>query len=182
MKTLLYCDKINENYYKIMGDFIIFETGICHDFEGTIEVKNDSLYFNTKAIVLDRTDWGIFYGSAKNPWPKEEEEGGIDENGIIDDTISPLGVNQAVSLEIRRIHKKGIENVMRKIGNSWKEKPIYHFVAVIDDAEWIGENIDKWDTGYIGWETFRFVEDEQEECIIELKIFETKKICMEMAH
>jgi len=123
-------------------------------------------------ILLSSICFVVFYPESR---PKEEEEGGIDENGIIDDTISPLGVNQALSLEIRRIHKKGIENVMRKIGNSWKEKPIYHFVAVLDGAEWIGENIDKWDTGYIGWETFRFVEDEQEECIIELKIFETTK-------
>ncbi|MCK5258846.1 MAG: hypothetical protein KAJ69_04940, partial [Thermoplasmatales archaeon] len=123
-------------------------------------------------ILLSSICSVVFYLESR---PKEEEEGGIDENEIIDDTISPLGVNQAVSLEIRRIHKKGIENVMRKIGNSWKEKPIYHFVAVLDDAEWIGENIDKWDTGYVGWETFRFVEDEQEECTIELKIFETTK-------
>ncbi len=74
--------KISDNNYKIMGDFIIFDTGICYDFEGTIELKNDSLYFNTKTIIIDRTDWGIFYGSAKNPWPKEEEEG-----FVVTDTI-----------------------------------------------------------------------------------------------
>ncbi len=75
-------DKINKDNYKITGDFIIFETGICHDFEGIIELKNDSLYFNTKTIILNRTDWGIFYGSANNPNPKEEEEG-----FVVTDTI-----------------------------------------------------------------------------------------------
>ncbi|RLD80777.1 MAG: hypothetical protein DRJ07_10030 [Bacteroidetes bacterium] len=75
-------DKINENKYKITGDFIIFDIGLCFDFEGTIELKNDSLYFNTKAIILDRTYWGIFYGSANNPKPKEEEEG-----FVVTDTI-----------------------------------------------------------------------------------------------
>ncbi|MEN8186712.1 MAG: YceI family protein [Bacteroidota bacterium] len=74
--------KISENEYKISGDFIIFDIGLCHTFEGSIKIKNDSLYFNTKTIVLDRTNWGIFYGSAKNPKPKEEEEG-----FIVTDTI-----------------------------------------------------------------------------------------------
>lgn len=75
-------NKIRENEYKITGDFIIFDIGLCFDFEGTIELKNDSLYFNTKAIILDRTYWGIFYGSANNPNPKEEEEG-----FVVTDTI-----------------------------------------------------------------------------------------------
>lgn len=75
-------EKINENEYKITGDFIIFDTSICYNFEGIIKVKGDSLFFNSKAFILDRTDWGIYYGSAKNPSPKEEEEG-----FVVTDTI-----------------------------------------------------------------------------------------------
>ncbi len=75
-------DQLSNNNYRITGDFIIFKIGICHDFEGIIELKNDSLYFNTKTIILNRTDWGIFYGSANNPNPKEEEEG-----FVVTDTI-----------------------------------------------------------------------------------------------
>jgi len=67
--------KIDENSYDIVGDFIIFDTGICTEFEGTIRLKNDSVYFNTKTITLDRIDWGIYYGSEKNLYPREEEEG-----------------------------------------------------------------------------------------------------------
>jgi len=65
-------DSIN---YDIKGDFILFDAGICTDFKATITIKNDSVYFNTKIITLDRTDWAIFYGSANNPRPREEEEG-----------------------------------------------------------------------------------------------------------
>ena len=54
-------------------------------------------------ILLSSICFVVFYSESR---PKEEGEGGIDEDGIIDDTISPLGVNQALSLEIRRIHKK----------------------------------------------------------------------------
>ena len=74
--------KTSKNNYNITGDFIIFDIGLCYDFKGTLKIKNDSLYFNTKTIILDRTDWGIFYGSAKNPKPKEEEEG-----FVVTDTI-----------------------------------------------------------------------------------------------
>ena len=67
--------KIDANNYEVIGDFIIFDTGFCHDFKATITLKNDSVYFNTATIILDRTEWGIYYGSAKNLYPKEEENG-----------------------------------------------------------------------------------------------------------
>ena len=73
---------IGGNDYKITGDFIIFDIGICSNFKGSIEIKNDSLYFKTKTISLNRTDWGIYYGSANNPNPKDEEDG-----FVVTDTI-----------------------------------------------------------------------------------------------
>jgi hypothetical protein len=103
---------------------------------------------------------------------REEER---DKDRGIEDTISPPDVNQAISLEIRRIHKKGMEDVMRKIGPSWKKKPSYHFVAIVDGQEWIGNSINDWDTGYIGWESYRVVDDEQEKSTIDVSIVETKK-------
>jgi hypothetical protein len=118
-------------------------------------------------IMLGFSYYMFFY---QEPPPKERGE-----NEVVDDTISPPEVQQAVSLEIHRIHKKGIEKLMRKVGNSWKKNPNYHFVAVIDDEEWIGTDINSWDTGYVGWENVKLVKDEQVECNIELEIFETKK-------
>ncbi len=78
--------EINDNNYKFSGDFILFNKGIMTNFEGTILLKNDSLFFNTKSIVLDRTDWGIYYLSDKNPNPKEEEEGFYVSDTIFIDT------------------------------------------------------------------------------------------------
>ena len=92
----------------------------------------------------------------------------------IDDRISP-DINQAVSLSINRIHKIGIKEVMDKIGTSWKKSPSFHFEALLDTGLWEGNQINSWDTGYVGWEAFRFVENEMEECTVEIKIFEQKK-------
>jgi hypothetical protein len=97
------------------------------------------------------------------------------EPKIVDDTISPPGAVQGVFLEVQRIHKKGIEEGFRKIGNSWKNKPTYHFEATVDDGTWISNNFYDWDTGYIGWESIKDVEDEQEKSTIEFKIVEEKR-------
>ncbi|MDG6229335.1 MAG: hypothetical protein QCH96_05165 [Candidatus Thermoplasmatota archaeon] len=102
------------------------------------------------------------------------QSGLLDGLEIVDDRISPL-TNQAVSLEITRIRKKGIDDQMRVIGNAWKKQPVYYFEAVIDDGEWKSHEINTWDTGYVGWEAFRDVNDELEECTIEVKIYEIQK-------
>jgi hypothetical protein len=98
----------------------------------------------------------------------------IQELGIIDETISPINITQGIFLEVNRIHKKGIEYEFRKIGNNWKKKPEYHFEAVVDGALWVSQNIYEWDTGYIGWESLKDVEDEQEKTSVEFRIFESK--------
>jgi hypothetical protein len=94
---------------------------------------------------------------------------------IINDTISPTGVMQAISFDINRIHKKGIEENMKKIGMSWRKKPNYHYVVLLNDKEWIGDEITEWDTDYVSWIIYDHVKDEQEECNIEMKIIETEK-------
>lgn len=75
--------RIKDNKYKFSGDFIILNIGICNDFIGTIDFKNDSLYLKTEIIKIDRTGWGIFYGSANNPRPKDEEDGFVVTDTII---------------------------------------------------------------------------------------------------
>lgn len=91
-----------------------------------------------------------------------------------DDRISPLA-DQVVSLEVNRIRKKGLEELLRKRGNSWKDTPTYHYVAFLYDAEFNSGPINKWDTGYVNWEIFRDVENETQQCEVKLKIVETKK-------
>jgi len=78
--------EISDHNYKFSGNFIIFNKGISTDFEGIITLKNDSLFFNSKSIILDRTDWGIYYLSDKNPNPKEGEEGFYVSDTIMIDT------------------------------------------------------------------------------------------------
>ena len=91
------------------------------------------------------------------------------------DTISPYGIEQGMSVEICRIHKKGIEKEIRKIGNSWKKNPIYFFEVDVDGEKWIGNKIKSWDTGYIRWEALEFVEDEKEVSEVKISIKETQK-------
>ncbi len=75
-------EKLTDSTFHFLGDFIIFDNGICTSFDGNITQKGDSLYFTTNLIPLDRTDWGIYYLSKNNLYPKEEEE-----NMEVPDTI-----------------------------------------------------------------------------------------------
>jgi len=92
-----------------------------------------------------------------------------------DDTICPEGTQQGISIEIQRIHKKGIEELIRKPSRQWTSEPIYHFVVVLNDAEWIGHSITTWDTGYVGWQVHRFVTNQTDEVPVTIRIFESKK-------
>ncbi len=74
--------KTLDNEYMIDGDYIIFENSICTSVAGVIQQKEDSLYFNTKRMIIDRTDWGIYYLSKNNKYPKKEEA-----NFVVSDTI-----------------------------------------------------------------------------------------------
>lgn len=75
----------NTNSYKFRGDYIIFDNGICSVFEGTVKIEKDTLYIHAKEIILDRTEWGIYYLSANNPKPKDEESGFVVSDTIIID-------------------------------------------------------------------------------------------------
>jgi len=113
----------------------------------------------------------IYYSNNQN----EDDSEIIEELKIIDNNISPENFTQGVFLEVKRIHKKGIENEFRRIGNHWKKKPTFHFEAIVDNAIWISHDVNDWDTGYIGWESFKDVIDEKETISVEFKILETKK-------
>ncbi len=90
----------------------------------------------------------------------------------INDTISPDNINQAVSIEIKRVHKRNIEEVMRKPGISWRKKPLYYVKALFDDVSWNSIDISDWDTGFAGWQVNRFVEDETESVDITFQVIE----------
>ena len=91
---------------------------------------------------------------------------------IVNDTISPEDINQAASIEIKRVHKRNIERNFRKIGFSWRQKPLFFVKAVFDDVSWESIEISEWDTGFAGWQVNRFVEDETETIDITFQIIE----------
>ncbi len=125
-------------------------------------------------IVLLFVLSGLYYGFvyfSEEPEPMEEEP--IDEKEF-DERISPF-TTQAVSLEINRIRKKGIENQMRKLGLSWKNTPSYYFEAELHDGLWTSHEINEWDTDYVGWQAFRKVDEELGECDIKVSVFENNK-------
>jgi len=95
----------------------------------------------------------------------------------IDDRISPL-TSQAVFLEISRIRKKGIIDIMMKPGISWRKKPTFNYIVIFDGYEWKmppETDFHTWDTDYIHREFFRKVKEEQQQTTIEIRIIEREK-------
>lgn len=107
-----------------------------------------------------------------NPEIEEPSEEFSSEEIIIDDTISPENINQAVSIEIQRVHKRNIEEKIRTPGFSWKKKPVYYVKALFEEVSWKSMDITEWDTGVIGWQVNRFVDDETEKVDITFQIIE----------
>jgi hypothetical protein len=124
-------------------------------------------------IIIILIGASYFYMFYEAPTETEEDEAEDEDGLIVDDRISPL-VEQAVGLEITRIRKKGLEPIIRRIGNSWKDKPNYYFKATMDTGLWTGHKIHEWDTEYVGWEAYRFVDEEQEKCKVKIEMWETR--------
>jgi len=68
--------------FQITGDIRIFKSDLCTTFNAEVKEERDSLFFKTDEIILDRTHWGIYYLSAKNKNPKDEEEGFVIPDSI----------------------------------------------------------------------------------------------------
>jgi polyisoprenoid-binding protein YceI len=71
-----------DNLYLITGDIHLLRNDICSTFPVEIIRNKDSIFVQSKPIILDRTDWGIYYLSVHNLNPKEG-----DESFIVSDTI-----------------------------------------------------------------------------------------------
>ena len=106
----------------------------------------------------------------------KEEEKIISEPAVIqiDDRISPL-TPPAVGFEIQRIRKHGIEEIMRKKGNSWKKQPNFSYNLTINSMKSESLSFSGWDTWYGGWEPIGAIDEDQEFVDIEFTIFETEQ-------
>lgn len=75
-------EREKDNIYQLTGDIHLMRNDICSTFPVEIIQKKDSIYIKSKPIILNRTDWGIYYLSVNNLNPKEG-----DETFIVSDTI-----------------------------------------------------------------------------------------------
>ncbi len=114
--------------------------------------------------------------------PVEEEEPPFWEE--YKDTISPLGINQGLILEIERIRHRGLLDLMMQRGNAWKNTPNLYFITTIDGQEYVSKNVaaaggaegtnyfTTWDTMFIENKIQRDVEEEVETSTVSLKIMD----------
>jgi len=128
------------------------------------ETLNYILLFTSIAILASMIIISLFLISISdnNTFEKKEE----DVIKMVNDTITPPGLKQAVAVEVKRIHKRGIEDLMRQVGNKWKQSPSYSFTIKLHDADWESNTITNWDTGYVRWETYRYLPNETSEVTV----------------
>lgn len=136
------------------------------------ETLNYILLFTSIAILASMIIISLVLISLSEDDSTEEKE--INTIKTINDTITPPGLKQAVAVEVRRIHKRGIEEYMRQVGSKWKQNPSYSFTIRLHDADWESNLISSWDTGYVGWETYRYLPSETPEVTVTFTMFDHK--------
>jgi polyisoprenoid-binding protein YceI len=65
---------INDNNYKLTGDFTLHGNSICISFSAKIEFKDQQIIFNSETFTIDRTDWGVYRLSPKRPYPDDDND------------------------------------------------------------------------------------------------------------
>jgi len=111
-----------------------------------------------------------------NKEEKEEEIVAVEEF-ILDDRISPLE-NQGLILEVLRIRHRGLHDRLMEFGNSWKKTPTFYFKSNIDGLEYSSKEespLTTWDSIFFEQKNMRDVEEEQEESVVSLTLFEIVK-------
>lgn len=98
---------------------------------------------------------------------------------ILDNRISPL-VNQGLIVEVNRIRNRGLLDVIMKVGNNWRNKPIFYVVTIIDGLKYSsyeenGLTFNTWDSIFQDFRIIRDVEEEQEKSTIKINIIEKEK-------
>ncbi len=158
------------------------------------ERKNVSTILLTILVIIilfGASYYVFFYG-------KNESKEKVEEEKKIDDRISPLET-QSVAMEIHRIRKKGIIDVMmnsgskildklpiRKIdvynaldgirpGIGWRKLPTFRYALTLDGLEWKSKEYKTWDTDYIDIDLFKNMEEEQTTAKIDFKIIQKDK-------
>ena len=104
----------------------------------------------------------------------------------IDDRISP-DLNQGLIVEVNRIRHRGLLEQILKMGTSWKNKPIFYYIANLDGLEYISKDVaaaggaegellfTDWDTMFQENRVMKDITEEQETSEITLTIVERIK-------
>jgi len=149
--------------------FAIFYVGFSFD---EIEPSENMIQVNEELMDVDQF--------LTKTYDELEQDGLLKDLEIIDDTISPEEINQAVSIEIKRVHKRNIEELMRKPGIFWRNKPLFYVKLLFDEVSWDSVDVSDWDTGIAAWQVNRFVDDETETVDFSIQIIEkTPRMFME---
>jgi len=69
-----------------------------------------------------------------------KRDGWIDQINLTDDSISPL-VSQGLILQMNRIRHRGLLEEILKKGLSWRQPPMFYYIATIDGKEYISKDI-----------------------------------------
>lgn len=108
-----------------------------------------------------------------------------EEPKIIDDRISPLE-NQAMILEVLRIRHRGLYDRLMKPGLSWRNAPLFYFIAELDGVPYISKDVEhlgnvqetlfnSWDTMFQENKIIRDANEEQETSEITFTLMERVK-------
>jgi hypothetical protein len=117
---------------------------------------------------------------------REEEPVKAEQVNVIDERISPLE-NQGLVLEVLRIRHRGLYERLFAKGNSWKTKPSFYYISVIDDLEFKSKDVGQlgwmneilfhtWDTMFEESKVVRDTEEEQETSTVKLSIVERVQV------
>lgn len=109
---------------------------------------------------------------------KEAEPEEVVEPKKIDNRTSPY-TNQGLILEIKRIRDRDLLDIIMKPGNAWKTKPVFYYIADIDDQEHVSKDegviYNTWDTILMETKVFKDVEEQQNTSDVTVTIIEEKK-------
>ena len=65
-------EKIKEELYELTGDFTMHGVTNCISFNAKIQLEDNIITMTSQQFTIDRTDWGIYRMSEKNPYIDDE--------------------------------------------------------------------------------------------------------------
>lgn len=134
-------------------------------------------------IILSGLYYAVVYFGGDDVTPEEPKE----EEVTVDDQISPF-LNQGIIVQFDRFRHRGLLDEILKMGNSWKNPPLFYYVATIDGLEYSSKDVaaaggassevfyNTWDTMFKENRIMKDVDEEQETSKITIQIMERESV------